>query len=594
MLINQIIENKIVEGLKELFNIDADQNVSLQKTKKEFTGDYTFVVFPFVRQTRKSPAETADLLGKYLMENLPEIIDYNVIQGFLNMTVAPEYWKDFIFTETKNERFGETSKLKNQMIILEYSSPNTNKPLHLGHIRNNLLGWSTAEILKANGYNVKKVNIVNDRGIHICKSMLAWEKWGNGETPESSGMKGDHLIGKYYVLFDQKNKEEIANLMRQGMTEEDASAASTFMQEAREMLRQWEAGNEKVRALWKKLNAWTYEGFDVTYRRMGVDFDSVQYESNTYLLGKNIVEEGLKKGVLFQKEDGSVWIDLTKDGLDEKLLLRSDGTSVYMTQDLGTALMRYEIFKADKMIYVVGNEQDYHFEVLKLILKRLGYDWADNIYHLSYGMVELPHGKMKSREGTVVDADDLMDQMYKTAFQMSSELGKLNEMTPQEGRELCENIAMAALKYFILKVDPKKKMLFIPEESIDFNGNTGPFMQYTHARIKSLLRKAQEQSIEIENVSADYAMLPKEIEIVKLLHEYPEIVAQAGENYSPALIANYAYELAKEYNQFYQEIPILRELQKDAIHFRLQLSLFVAQVVKHAMGLLGAKVPEKM
>lgn len=595
MSINQIIERQIVEGLRKIFDIADAQNVVLQKTKREFTGDFTFVVFPFVKAARKSPAETADLLGKYLTEKLPEeVVEYNVIQGFLNLVVNPEYWKNFVEAECENERFGEAVQVKNETIVLEYSSPNTNKPLHLGHIRNNLLGWSAAEILKSNGYDVKKVNIVNDRGIHICKSMLAWQKWGDGETPQSSGMKGDHLIGKYYVLFDRKNKEEIAALMQQGLTEEAAAASSPLMQEAREMLRQWEAGDESVRALWSQLNAWTYEGFDATYRRMGVDFDEIQYESNTYLLGKELVEEGLRKDVLFRKEDGSVWIDLTADGLDEKLLLRSDGTSVYMTQDLGTALMRHEKFHPDRMIYVVGNEQDYHFEVLKLVLKKLGYGWSDGIYHLSYGMVELPHGKMKSREGTVVDADDLMDQMCETARQMSAELGKLDEMTPQEGEELCENIAMAALKYFILKVDPKKKMLFIPEESVDFNGNTGPFMQYTHARIKSLWRKAQEKNIVLDGATAAYAMLPKEIEIAKLLHEYPETVAQAGENCSPALIANYVYELAKEYNQFYQETPILREPSAEAVVFRLKLSLFTAQVIKHGMKLLGIKVPEKM
>jgi arginyl-tRNA synthetase len=479
---------------------------------------------------------------------------------------------------------------------VEYSSPNTNKPLHLGHIRNNLLGWSVAEILKANSFDVKKVNLVNDRGIHICKSMLAWQRWGAGETPQSSGMKSDHLIGKYYVLFDVKYKEEIGALMASGKSEEAAAAGSLLMQEAREMLRKWETGDEATRQLWHKLNSWTYSGFDETYRRMGVDFDETQHESNTYILGKEMIREGLKKGVLYEKEDRSVWIDLTADGLDEKLLLRSDGTSVYMTQDIGTAIMRHERFKADKMIYVVGNEQDYHFEVLKLVLKKLGYEWADTIEHLSYGMVELPHGKMKSREGTVVDADDLMNEMYNTAFKTGCELGKISEMSETEGRALCEMIAMGALKYFILKVDPKKKMMFIPEESIDFNGNTGPFIQYTHARIKSLLRKYCEQGkneTEADKVS-DFVLSKKEMDIIKSLYEYPDVVMQAGSACSPALIANHIYELAKEYNQFYQDVPILKEPNADVLCFRVRLSEFVAKTIKHGMALLGIAVPEKM
>jgi arginyl-tRNA synthetase len=480
--------------------------------------------------------------------------------------------------------------------VVEYSSPNTNKPLHLGHIRNNLLGWSVAEILKVNDFDVKKVNLVNDRGIHICKSMLAWQKWGEGETPQSSGEKGDHLIGKYYVLFDVKYKEELKSLMVSGKTEEAAAAESLLMQEAREMLRRWETGDEATRQLWEMLNSWTYSGFDETYRRMGIDFDETQYESNTYILGKDTIRKGLEQGVLYEKDDHSVWIDLTAEGLDEKLLLRSDGTSVYMTQDIGTAIMRHERFKAGKMIYVVGNEQDYHFDVLKLVLKKLGYEWANTIEHLSYGMVELPHGKMKSREGTVVDADDLMDEMFNTAFKTGCELGKVTEMSETEGRQLCEMIAMGALKYFILKVDPKKKMMFIPEESIDFNGNTGPFIQYTHARIQSLLRKYREQEKnKIENgETADFALSKKEMDIIKSLYEYPDVVMQAGVAYSPALIANHLYELAKEYNQFYQDVPILKEPDADIVYFRVRLSEFVAKTIKHGMALLGIAVPEKM
>ena len=596
MQIIEVIQNKAVEGLKQLFDLDIScVQVTVQRTKKEFEGDFTVVVFPFVRMTKKSPAETGELLGSYLLEHLEEIAEYNVIQGFLNLVVEPVYWMQFVENEVENPHFGQVFRKTDETVVVEYSSPNTNKPLHLGHIRNNLLGWSVAEILKANGYNVKKVNLVNDRGIHICKSMLAWQKWGDGETPQSSGMKGDHLIGKYYVLFDVKYKEELSALTSTGKTEEEAAAASLLMEEARAMLRQWETGDVATRQLWQMLNSWTYNGFDATYHRMGVDFDETQYESNTYILGKETIREGLKNGILYEKDDHSVWIDLTADGLDEKLLLRSDGTSVYMTQDIGTAIMRHERFKADKMIYVVGNEQDYHFDVLKLVLKKLGCGWADTIEHLSYGMVELPHGKMKSREGTVVDADDLMDEMYNTAFQMSNELGKINEMSETEGRELCEMIAMSALKYFILKVDPKKKMMFIPEESIDFNGNTGPFIQYTHARIKSLLRKYQnsrhcEHSEAIRNINISL----KETDIIKSLYEYPEVVMQAGIARSPALIANHIYELAKEYNQFYQDVPILKEPDADVMYFRLRLSEFVAKTIKHGMALLGIAVPEKM
>jgi arginyl-tRNA synthetase len=478
--------------------------------------------------------------------------------------------------------------------MLEYSSPNTNKPLHLGHVRNILLGNSVASILKANGYPIVQLNLVNDRGIHICKSMIAWQKWGNGETPQSSGIKGDHLIGKYYVLFDQKLKAEINAAIAQGQDEALAIKESELMLETREMLRKWEAGDDEVLQLWNLLNSWTYDGFDETYRRMGISFDETQYESKTYLLGKKIVAEGLKNGVLYEKDDHSIWIDLTAEGLDEKLLLRSDGTSVYITQDIGTAVMRHEKFHAEKMIYIVGNEQDYHFEVLKLSLKKLGYLWADTIQHLSYGMVELPHGKMKSREGTVVDADDLMDNMVETATIMAHELGKIDEMTQNESAVLCETIAFGALKYFILKVDPKKKMMFIPEESIDFNGNTGPFIQYTHARIRSLLRKSVEKNIATEATQRYFSISQKEIDVIQSLYSYPDTVAQAGANLSPALLANFLYELAKEYNQFYHDIPILKEQDAAVMCFRLRLSECVAKVIKQGMALLGINVPEKM
>ena len=597
MHISEVIQNKIVEGFKQIFDIEIScEQVTFQRTKKEFEGDFTVVVFPFVRMTKKSPAETGELLGGYLLNNLEEIAAYNVIQGFLNIVIKPFYWKRFVYTEVENPLFGKSRCKTNETVVVEYSSPNTNKPLHLGHIRNNLLGWSVAEILKVNHLSVKKVNLVNDRGIHICKSMLAWQKWGAGETPQSSGMKGDHLIGKYYVLFDTKYKEEIGALTVGGKTEEAAAAESLLMEETREMLRKWETGDKATRQLWHTLNSWTYSGFDETYHRMGVDFDEIQYESDTYILGKDTIRKGLEKGVLYEKDDHSVWIDLTAEGLDEKLLLRSDGTSVYMTQDIGTAIMRHERFKADKMIYVVGNEQDYHFEVLKLVLKKLGYEWAETMEHLSYGMVELPHGKMKSREGTVVDADDLMDEMFNTAFKTGCELGKVTEMSETEGHQLCEMVAMGALKYFILKVDPKKKMMFIPEESIDFNGNTGPFIQYTHARIQSLLRKYREQEKnKIENdETTDFALSKKEMDIVKSLYEYPDVVMQAGNMYNPALIANHLYELAKEYNQFYQDVPILKEPDADTVYFRVRLSEFVAKTIKHGMALLGIAVPEKM
>lgn len=595
MTINQIIENKIVDGLNELFGAKATSDqITLQKTKKEFEGDYTFVVFPWLKTSKKSPQETAQTLGEYLIQNSNEITKFNVIQGFLNIVVNDNCFIDFMNQNIENQNFGSPNYENKKNIVIEYSSPNTNKPLHLGHIRNNLLGWSVAEILKANLYKVTKVNLVNDRGIHICKSMLAWQKWGNGETQESSNIKGDHLIGKYYVLFDQAYKKELEQLKNSGLTDEEATEKSELMKEARNMLKKWEEGDSEVRQLWEKLNSWTYKGFAVTYQRLGIDFDDTLYESNTYLLGKNLVEKGLENGVFYQKEDKSVWVDLTAEGLDEKLLLRSDGTSVYMTQDLGTAVMRHDKYRADMMIYVVGNEQEYHFDVLKLVLKKLGYNWAENIFHLSYGMVELPSGKMKSREGTVVDADDLMEEMFQSALKKGSELSKLDEMEGEEATELCNMVGLAALKYFILKVDPKKKMLFIPEESIDFNGNTGPFIQYTHARIKSLLRKAEEKLINKSKPLFDIQLLDKERTLLKYFYNFPEIIQQSGESLSPAILANYLYDLAKEFNQFYQEIPILRETDSNKIILRLQIAEFTAKILKKGMALLGIQVPERM
>lgn len=594
MAIDQIIENNIINGLSALFGVTAtNEQVTLQKTKKEFEGDYTFVVFPWLRFSKKTPQETAQLLGDFLLQHTPEILSYNVIQGFLNLVIRDAYFLRFLHQNAHDSDFGFPEQKSPKNIVIEYSSPNTNKPLHLGHIRNNLLGWSVAEILKANHHHVTKVNLVNDRGIHICKSMLAWKKWGDGETPETSGMKGDHLIGKYYVIFDQAYKKELESLKQAGMTEEEAADRSALMKETRQMLKLWEEGDVETRQLWEKLNSWTYDGFAATYQRLGIDFDDTLYESKTYLLGKQLVETGLEKGVFYRKDDGSVWADLTADGLDEKLLLRSDGTSVYMTQDLGTAVMRHDKYHADMMIYVVGNEQEYHFDVLKLVLKKLGFDWANSIYHLSYGMVELPCGKMKSREGTVVDADDLMEEMYQTAYQMGCSLSKLDEMNSEEAARLCNMIGLAALKYFILKVDPKKKMLFIPEESVDFNGNTGPFIQYTHARIQSLLRKAEEQHIQLKPVE-DLPLHEKEREIIKLLHQCSTMIQQAGESKSPAIIANYMYDIAKEFNQFYQDIPILREPDEDKKSLRLQISLFTACVIKKGMALLGIQVPERM
>ena len=589
--IEEFISSIVATASNELYG--TSDNLQIQKTRKEFEGDYTVVVFPLLRASRKSPEATATELGEKIVTSTPEIKSFNVIKGFLNLVVEPSFWAARFADITATEDYG-MAPASGRTIMIEYSSPNTNKPLHLGHIRNNLLGYSMATILKANGHNVIKVNLVNDRGIHICKSMLAWQLYGNGETPETSGMKGDHLVGKYYVEFDKHYKAEVKELMAEkGLSEDEAKREAPIMRKAQEMLRQWEAKEPEVYALWEKMNGWVYEGFDVTYKAMGVDFDKVYYESQTYLLGKSLVEDGLKKGVFFRKEDNSVWIDLEADGLDQKLLLRGDGTSVYMTQDLGTALSRFEENSLDDMIYVVGNEQNYHFQVLKLVLKKLGYEWSDNIFHLSYGMVELPEGKMKSREGTVVDADDLIADMIGTAREMSAELGKLDGVSEEDAAAISEIVGLGALKYFILKVDPKKTMLFDPRESIDFNGNTGPFIQYTHARICSILRKAQEANISTEEFTAA-ELLPAEVELIKLLSEYPATVRTAGEQFAPSVIAAYAYDLAKQFNGYYHDHSILKEENVAVRALRLMLAKEVARVIRSAMSLLGIAVPERM
>ena len=588
--IEAFISTIVARATEELYG--TSDNIQIQKTRKEFEGDYTVVVFPLLKASRKSPEATATELGEKIVATTPEIKSFNVIKGFLNLVIDSSFWSSRFkeIAETKDYGMAEPS---GRTIMIEYSSPNTNKPLHLGHIRNNLLGYSVATILKANGHNVIKVNLVNDRGIHICKSMLAWQLYGGGETPETSGMKGDHLVGKYYVEFDKHYKQEVKELVAEGMSEEEAKKKAPIMLAAQEMLRKWEAKDPEVYSLWETMNGWVYEGFDVTYKAMGVDFDKVYYESQTYLLGKSLVEDGLKKGVFFRKEDNSVWIDLEADGLDQKLLLRGDGTSVYMTQDLGTALSRFEENKLDDMIYVVGNEQNYHFQVLKLVLKKLGYEWSDNIFHLSYGMVELPEGKMKSREGTVVDADDLIADMIGTAREMSEELGKLDGASEEEAASICEMVGLGALKYFILKVDPKKTMLFDPRESIDFNGNTGPFIQYTHARICSILRKAAEAGISTEGYT-NAELLPEEIELIKALSEYPAVVRTAGEQFAPSVIAAYAYDLAKQFNGYYHDHSILKEENVTTRSLRLMLASTVASVIRSAMSLLGIRVPERM
>ena len=588
--IEEFILDVVKRATTELYA--TSDNIQIQKTRKEFEGDYTVVVFPLLRASKKSPEATATELGEKIVATTPEIKSFNVIKGFLNLVIDASFWAARFQEIVMTEDYGMAPKT-GRTIMIEYSSPNTNKPLHLGHIRNNLLGYSVATILKANGHNVIKVNLVNDRGIHICKSMLAWQLYGNGETPESSGMKGDHLVGKYYVEFDKHYKEEIKSLVAEGMAEDEAKKKAPIMLQAQEMLRKWEAKDPDVYSLWETMNGWVYEGFDVTYKAMGVDFDKVYYESQTYLLGKSLVEDGLNKGVFFRKEDNSVWIDLEADGLDQKLLLRGDGTSVYMTQDLGTALSRFEENKLDDMIYVVGNEQNYHFQVLKLVLKKLGYDWSDNIFHLSYGMVELPEGKMKSREGTVVDADDLIAAMIGTAREMSDELGKLDSCSEEEANAISEMVGLGALKYFILKVDPKKTMLFDPRESIDFNGNTGPFIQYTHARIRSILRKAEEAGIDSSNYM-EATLLPEEVELIKALSEYPATVRTAGEQFAPSVIAAYAYDLAKQFNGYYHDHSILKEENSAVRSLRLMLATEVARVIRSAMSLLGINVPERM
>lgn len=591
------LQEVIINAIESLYGqvVTAGQ-LSLQKTKKEFEGHYTLVVFPFLKMSKKGPEQTAQEIGEWLKANTSEVSNFNVIKGFLNLTIATTCWIDVLNEVHTAENYGITKADDNSpLVMVEYSSPNTNKPLHLGHIRNNLLGFALSEVLKANGNRVVKTNIVNDRGIHICKSMLAWQKWGNGETPESTGKKGDHLVGDYYVMFDKHYKAELAELQSKGLSKEEAEAQSTLMAEARNMLRLWEAGDLEVVSLWENMNSWVYAGFDQTYKRLGVDFDKIYYESQTYLDGKKTVLEGLQKNIFYKKEDGSVWADLTADGLDLKLLLRSDGTSVYMTQDIGTAKLRFDDFPINTMVYVVGNEQNYHFQVLSILLDKLGFEFGKGLVHFSYGMVELPEGKMKSREGTVVDADDLVDEMIATAKETSQELGKLDGVSEEEANNIARMVGMGALKYFILKVDPKKNMTFNPKESIDFNGNTGPFIQYTHARIQSILRKAAEQGISIPTtLSADISLSVKEEGLVQQVAEYASIVKQAGDEYNPALIANYIYDLVKEYNQFYHDYTILKEENTDLKNFRLILSDNVGRVVKSGMSLLGIEVPDRM
>ena len=595
MTIEKMLTQQVLEAVKACYGVElTEKDVQLQETRKEFAGDLTVVVFPFTRYSRKSPEETAKELGKYLKQNIEEVETYNVIKGFLNVVISSAYWIEVLNDVAKEEKYGYAKEPSGKTYMIEYSSPNTNKPLHLGHIRNNFLGWSVSEIQKANGHNVIMVNLVNDRGIHICKSMIAWEKFANGATPESTGTKGDHFVGDYYVRFDKEYKAQIKELIEQGKTEEEAKKEAPILLEAQEMLRKWEAGDEKVVSLWRTMNDWVLKGFDETYKMMGISFDKVYFESQTYKKGRDLVLKGLADGVLYRKDTGSVWADLTGDGLDHKLLLRDDGTSVYMTQDIGTAYDRFNEFNMDQEIYVVGNEQNYHFQVLSLVCKKLGFDWADKIKHLSYGMVELPEGKMKSREGTVVDADDLIDEMIHTARTTSEELGKLDGYTKEEAEEVYRKVALGALKYFILKVDPKKTMMFNPKESIDFNGNTGPFIQYTYTRIKSVLRKAEEAGVKIVPGDIHTALTEKEQNLVKLIAKLPAVVKEAGDNYSPALIGNYAYELAKEFNQFYHDYSILKEENEKVRNLRLLLARQCSVAIQNAMGMLGIEMPERM
>ena len=596
MKIEQQIMTAAQTAVKALYGQDVPEKmVQLQKTRSEFEGNLTLVVFPFVKMSHKSPEQTAQELGEYLQAHCEAISKFNVVKGFLNLSVSDAAWLNLLDDIDKDDHYGEKTADGNApLVMIEYSSPNTNKPLHLGHVRNNLLGWSLAQIMQANGNRVVKTNIVNDRGIHICKSMLAWQKWGNGETPESSGKKGDHLIGDYYVAFDKHYREEVKGLMAQGMSEEQAKQEAPLIKEAHEMLVKWEQNDPEIRALWEKMNSWVYAGFDETYQKMGVSFDKIYYESQTYLKGKAKVEEGLAKGLFERHDDGSVWADLTNEGLDQKLLLRSDGTSVYMTQDIGTAEMRFKDYPIDKMIYVVGNEQNYHFQVLSILLDRLGFKWGKELTHFSYGMVELPNGKMKSREGTVVDADDLMQLMVDDAYNTSMELGKFDDMTEEERREIARIVGMGALKYFILKVDARKNMLFNPEESIDFNGNTGPFIQYTYARIRSILRKAQNSQDPMGPMSPMSLMSSKEIELIQKMSEYGAAVEQAGCDYSPSGIANYCYELTKVFNQFYHDYSILNEEDEWKKAVRLKIARNVAKIIRNSMALLGIEVPERM
>ena len=595
-MIEQQLSAAIRSAIQTLYGVTiAPEQAVLQKTKKEFEGHLTLVVFPFLRISKKTPEQTAQEIGEYLLEHESSVASFNVIKGFLNLTIAGSNWIEMLNAMHGQETYGITHPAeKAPLVMIEYSSPNTNKPLHLGHVRNNLLGYSLSEILKANGNRVIKTNIVNDRGIHICKSMLAWQKWGEGVTPESSGKKGDHLVGDFYVMFDKHYREEVGQLVASGLSKEEAEARSPLMAEAREMLRRWEAGDAEVRELWNRMNGWVYDGFDRTYKRLGVDFDKIYYESETYLEGREKVLEGLKKGLFYRRDDGSVWADLRPEGLDEKILLRSDGTSVYMTQDIGTAKLRYEDYDIDKMVYVVGNEQNYHFQVLAILLHRLGFRWGQELVHFSYGMVELPEGKMKSREGTVVDADDLIAEMTEEAYNITKELGKIAEMTPDEARQTARIIGLGALKYFILKVAPVKNMVFDPRESIDFNGNSAPFIQYTNARINSILRKAADDGIVLETVCNTVAISDSEKYIIQYLSSFAEVLGEASRTFSPALIANYCYDLAKEFSRFYHDYPILREENADVRNFRLVLCRTISKVLVNAMSLLGIELLNKM
>jgi len=592
-MIEQKLKQNISDAFKTCFNVEVDiDKITLEKTSPDYEGDFTFVVFSYLKQSKKNPEQTANEIGNFIKDHVSEVESFNVIKGFLNFSLNDDFWLQFLEINYADQAYGIVRELSGQKILVEYSSPNTNKPLHLGHVRNNLLGFAVSNILKANGHQVTMCNLVNDRGIHICKSMLAWIKFGNGETPVSSGMKGDHLVGKYYVEFDKQFKKEISELETQGLSKEDAEKKAPSIIEAQQLLQKWEAGDAETVRIWKMMNDWVYEGFHKTYKKLGVRFDKFYYESNTYILGKEIVQEGLNKNVFLKKDDGSVWVDLTDDGLDQKLLLRGDGTSVYITQDIGTAELKYKDFGCERSIYVVGNEQDYHFKVLQLICKKLGKSYADGIYHLSYGMVELPHGKMKSREGTVVDADDLMDEMINTAKETTIALGKTEGLNEEELEKLYETIGLGALKYFLLKVEPKRKMMFNPEESIDFQGNTGPFIQYTHARIKSILRNVEEKKLTLDLKNIQLHKLEKEV--LEVLYEYPSVIGLAGKEMSPGIVANYVYDLAKSFNHFYHELSILKENNIDQRNLRVMICMFTANIIKQGFNILGINVPERM